>query len=107
MPVGWTDYFAAAFFLAAQRAFINWESFLRPAGVSAPFFFAGAFFVPAAFLLAAQRAFINWEGFLRPAGVSWPFFLVVGAVVAPLFVSQRATPASSIFARVAAGTYRQ
>ena len=100
MPVGWTDYFAAAFFLAAQRAFINWESFLRPAGVSAPFFFAGAFFVPAAFLLAAQRAFINWESFLRPAGVSWPFFLVGAAVVAPLFLAQRALAAAESFARV-------
>ena len=97
----WAGYFfAAAFFLAAQRAFINWESFLRPAGVSAPFFFAGAFFVPAAFLLAAQRAFINWESFLRPAGVSWPFFLVGAAVVAPLFLAQRALAAVESFARV-------
>ena len=101
MPVGWTDYFAAAFLLAAQRAFINRESFLRPAGVSAPFFFAGAFFVPAAFFLAAQRAFINWESFLRPAGVSWPFFLVGAAVVAPLFLAQRAFAAAASFARVA------
>ena len=96
-----TDYFAAAFLLAAQRAFINWESFLRPAGVSWPFFFAGAFFVPAAFLLAAQRAFINWESFLRPAGVSWPFLLVGAAVVAPLFLAQRALAAAASFARVA------
>src|SRR5437588_3239579 len=63
-------YFALDFLLAAQRAFIRSESLLRPAAVSAPLFFAGAFFVPPAFLLAAQRAFISWESFLRPAGVS-------------------------------------
>src|SRR5437867_12291365 len=100
MPVGWTDYFAAAFFLAAQRAFINWESFLRPAGVSAPFFFAGAFFVPAAFFLAAQRALINWQSFLRPAGVSWPLFLVGAAVAAPLFLAPRALAAADSYARL-------
>ena len=52
------DYFAA-FLLAAQRAFISSESFLLPAGVSVPFFLAGAAFLPADFLRAAQRAFIN------------------------------------------------
>jgi len=31
-------FFAAAFLLAAQRAFIIWESFLLPAGVRPPFF---------------------------------------------------------------------
>jgi hypothetical protein len=62
-------YFAPAFLLAAQRAFISSESLLRPAGVSAPFFRVEGF-VPPAFLLAAQRAFISWESFLRPAGVS-------------------------------------
>jgi hypothetical protein len=98
----WAGYFfAAALLLAAHRAFISSESFLRPAGVSAPFFFAGPFFVPAAFLLAAQRAFINWESFLRPAGVSWPFLLVGAAVVAPLFLAQRALAAAASFARVA------
>ena len=68
--------------------------------MSAPFFFAGAFFVPPAFLLAAQRAFINWESLLRPAGVSWPFFLLGAAVVAPLFFAQRALAAAESFARV-------
>jgi len=69
--------------------------------VSAPFFFAGAFFVPPAFLLAAQRAFINWESFLRPAGVIWPFFFLVGAAVAvPLCLAQRALAAAESFARV-------
>ena len=34
-------FFAAAFLLAAQRAFINCDSFLLPAGVSPPFFLAG------------------------------------------------------------------
>jgi hypothetical protein len=63
-------YFAPAFLLAAQRAFISWESFLLPAGVSAPFFRPEVFFVSPAFLLAAQRAFISWESFLLPAGVS-------------------------------------
>ena len=55
----------------------------------------------AAFLLAAQRAFINWESFLRPAGVSWPFLLIGVAVVAPLFLAQRALAAAASFARVA------
>ena len=93
-------FFAAAFLLAAHRAFISSESFLRPAAVSVPFFFAGAFFAPPAFLLAAQRAFINWESFLRPAGVSWPFFLLGAAVVAPLCLAQRALAAAESFARV-------
>ncbi len=97
----------AAFLLAAQRAFISSESFLLPAGVSAPFFLAGAAFLPADFLRAAQRAFISWESFLRPAGVSWPFFfagavgagpLVVGA--GPLSLAQRALAAAASFARV-------
>jgi hypothetical protein len=48
-----------AFLLAAHRAFISSESFLRPAGVRVPFFLALAVFVPPAFLLAAQRAFIS------------------------------------------------
>jgi hypothetical protein len=93
----------AAFLLAAQRAFISSESFLLPAGVSVPLFFAGAAFLPADFLRAAQRAFISWESFLRPAGVSWPFFFagVVGAVGAgPLSLAQRALAAAASFARV-------
>jgi len=93
----------AAFLLAAQRAFISSESFLLPAGVSVPFFLAGAAFLPADFLRAAQRAFISWESFLRPAGVSWPFFFagVVGAVGAgPLSLAQRALAAAESFARV-------
>ena len=96
-----SSYFlAAAFLLAAHRAFISWESFLRPAAVSVPFFFAGAFFVPPAFLLAAQRAFINCESFLRPAGVSWPFLLLGVAVVPPLCLAQRALAAAASLARV-------
>ena len=91
---------AAAFLLAAHRAFISSESLLRPAAVSVPFFFTGAFFAPPAFLRAAQRAFINWESFLRPAAVSWPFFVVGTAVVAPLFLAQRALAAAESFARV-------
>src|SRR5438093_10362545 len=47
-------FLAAAFFLAAQRAFINWESRFRPAGVIPPFFLAGAVLVPA--FSFAQRA---------------------------------------------------
>ena len=96
-----TDYFEAAFLLAAHRAFISSESLFRPAAVSVPFFFAGAFFAPPAFLLAAQRAFINWESFLRPAGVSWPFLFLGAGVVAPLFLAQRALAAVASFARVA------
>ena len=95
-----------AFLLAAQRAFISSESLLRPAAVSAPFFLAGAAFLPlVVFLLAAQRAFINCESFLRPAGVSAPFFRagVAAVVVAdpPLNLAQRALAAAASFARVA------
>src|SRR6059036_4373899 len=93
------SYFAA-FLLAAQRAFISSESFLRPAGVSVPLFLLETVFLPAAFLLAAQRAFINWESFLRPAGVSWPFFLAGVAARAPLSLAQRAFAAAASFARV-------
>ena len=63
-------YFAPALLLAAQRALIRSESLFRPAGVSAPLFFAVAFLFPPVFLLAAQRAFISCESFLRPAGVN-------------------------------------
>ncbi len=94
------DYLDPAFLLAAQRAFISSESFLRPAGVRVPFFLTLAVFVPPAFLLAAQRAFINWESFLRPAGVSWPFFLAGVAARAPLSLAQRAFAAAASFARV-------
>ena len=59
-------YFEPAFLLAAQRAFISWESFLRPAGVSCPFVLAGA--APPVPRLFAQRA--------RAAAAS--FALVVG-----------------------------
>ena len=90
----------AAFLRAAQRAFINCESLLRPAGVSPPFFAEGAVFVPAAFLLAAQRAFISSESFLRPAGVSAPFFLVGAGFPPPFSFAQRAFAAAESFARV-------
>jgi len=89
-----------AFLLAAQRAFINCESFLRPAAVSPPFFTEGAFFVPAAFLLAAQRAFISSESFLRPAAVRAPLFLVGAAFIGPFSLAQRALAAAESLARV-------
>jgi hypothetical protein len=92
----------AALRRAAQRAFINCESLLRPAGVSPPFFAAGAFFVAPPFLLAAQRAFISSESFFRPAGVSAPFFLgAAGLVAPPLSLAQRALAAAESLARVA------
>ena len=65
-------FFAGAFFtppaflLAAQRAFINWESFLRPAGVSWPFFLLGAAVV--APLRLAQRALAAAASFARVVG---------------------------------------
>ncbi len=92
----------AVFRRAAQRAFINCDSLLRPAGVSPPFFAEGAAFVPPVFLLAAQRAFMSSESFLRPAGVSAPFFLVgVGAgFVLPFNLAQRALAAAASLARV-------
>src|SRR6266704_3807771 len=99
------SYFAA-FLLAAQRAFISSESFLRPAGVSVPLFLLETVFLPAALLLAAQRAFINWESFLRPAGVSPPFFFAGAAFLPALILAQRALVAAASFARVAADTWR-
>jgi hypothetical protein len=55
-----------AFLLAAQRAFINRESFLRPAGVSCPFRFGGA--APPVPRFFAQRAFAAAESFALVAG---------------------------------------
>jgi hypothetical protein len=94
------DYLRAVFLRAAQRAFINCESLLRPAGVSPPFFAEGAAFVPADFLRAAQRAFISSESFLRPAAVSAPFFLAGDGFVPPFSLAQRALAAAASFARV-------
>ena len=88
-----------AFRRAAQRAFINCESLLRPAAVSPPFF-AEAAFVPPDFLLAAQRAFISSDSFLRPAAVSAPFFLVGAGFAPPFSLAQRALAADESFARV-------
>jgi hypothetical protein len=39
-----TNYFPPPFLLAAHRAFINWESRFRPAGVIPPFFTTGVAF---------------------------------------------------------------
>jgi hypothetical protein len=101
IPVVLIDYLRPpAFLRAAQRAFINSESLLRPAGVSPPFFAEGAVFVPALFLLAAQRAFISSESFLRPAGVSAPFFFAGAGFVPPFSLAQRALAAAESFARV-------
>ena len=95
-------FFPPAFLLAAQRAFISWESFLRPAGVSVPLFRLEGFCFPPALFLAAQRAFISWESFFRPAGVSWPFLLVGAApAVLPRVLAQRALAAAESFALVA------
>jgi hypothetical protein len=99
-------YLPPAFLLAAQRAFISSESFLRPAGVSVPLFLTAVVFVPADFLLAAQRAFINCDSFRLPAGVSWPFFLAGVAVIEPFFLAQRALAAAESLARVAGEKYR-
>ena len=85
---------------AAQRAFINCESLLRPAAVSPPFFAEPAAFVPPDFLLAAQRAFISSDSFLRPAAVSAPFFLVGAGFAPPFSLAQRALAADESFARV-------
>jgi hypothetical protein len=103
IPVLLIDYLRpAALRRAAQRAFINCDSLLRPAGVSPPFFAEGAAFVPAPFLLAAQRAFISSESFLRPAGVSAPFFLAGAGFVPRFNLAQRALAAAASFARVEA-----
>ena len=88
---------------AAQRAFINCESLLRPAAVSPPFFAEAGAFVPPDFRLAAQRAFISSDSLFRPAGVSAPFFLVGADLAAPdppFSLAQRALAAAESFARV-------
>src|SRR5688572_13279914 len=79
----------AAFLRAAQRAFMDSESFLRPAAVRPPPFLAGDFvteLLPPALLLAAQRAFIASESLLRPAAVRPPLLLPAGFVAALLVV---------------------
>lgn len=101
LPLVLLDYLRPeAFRRAAQRAFINCESLLRPAGVSPPFFADAAAFVPPDFLLAAQRAFISSDSFLRPAAVSAPFFLVGAGFAPPFSLAQRALAADESFARV-------
>jgi hypothetical protein len=96
-----TDYLRPAVFLrAAQRAFINCESLLRPAAVSPPFFAEDVFLVPPPFLRAAQRAFISSESFLRPAAVSAPFFLAGAGLLPPFSLAQRALAAAASLARV-------
>ena len=94
---------------AAQRAFINCESLLRPAAVSPPFFVEAGAFVPPDFRLAAQRAFISSDSLFRPAGVSAPFFLVEVDLAArgpPFSLAQRALAAAESFARVDGEKYR-
>ena len=99
----------AAFRRAAQRAFIDSESFRRPAAVRPRFFFPGALVVvapPPALRRAAQRAFIDSESFLRPAAVNprrrRPATLAAGAAaVVPLRRAQRARAAAASLARVA------
>jgi hypothetical protein len=54
------------FLLAAQRAFISSESFLRPAAVSAPFFLVEAGLLPPFSL--AQRALAAAESLARVEG---------------------------------------
>ena len=100
IPIVLIDYLRAVFLRAAQRAFINCESLLRPAGVSPPFFAEGAAFVPPDLLLAAQRAFISSDSFLRPAAVSAPFFLAGAGFVPPFSLAQRALAAAESLARV-------
>jgi len=67
---GGAAFLPVVFLLAAQRAFINCESFLRPAGVSAPFFRAGVAAVVAVDppLNLAQRALAAAASFARVAG---------------------------------------
>jgi hypothetical protein len=61
--------FAAALLLAAQRAFINWESLFRPAAVIPPFFLGAVVFIPAFCL--AQRAFAAAASLARVAADMW------------------------------------
>ena len=104
----------AAFLRAAHRAFMFSESFLRPAAVRPPPFFAGDFvaeLLPPALLLAAQRAFIASESRLRPAAVR-PLLFAAGFVAALLVVvpfrrAQRALAAAASLARVAADIGRR
>jgi hypothetical protein len=68
---------AAALLIAAHRAFISWESLLRPAGVSSPFFRA-VLLTPARFRFT-HRAFAAAESFaLVAADILFPPVLNAG-----------------------------
>ena len=71
------------FLLAAQRAFINRESLLRPAGVSCPFRFEGA--APPVARFFAQRAVAAAASFALVAGEKYRP-VVLGAASLPVVV---------------------
>jgi hypothetical protein len=92
-------YLPAALLLAAQRAFISWESLLRPAGVIPPFFLARVVFLPA--LILAQRALAEAASFARVEAdmrLRPPRF--EGLAGAPLRIEERRLSNASICRRI-------
>jgi hypothetical protein len=95
-----TNYFPPLFLLAAHRAFINWESRFRPAGVIPPFFTTGvAFFRP---FILAQRALAAAASLARvAAGIGRrTALLVAGRAGEPARIEERRFCRVSICRRI-------
>jgi hypothetical protein len=94
------------FRLAAQRAFINWESRFRPAGVIPPFFTAGVALVPA--FILAQRALAAVASLARvAAGIGWRPPLAVAEVARePARIEERRFCRVSICRRIETASCR-
>jgi hypothetical protein len=89
----------AAFLLAAQRAFISWESLFRPAAVMPPFFLARVVFLPA--LIFAQRALAAAASFARVAADIRRRPPLAGTLAgAPLKIEERRLSKASICRRI-------
>jgi hypothetical protein len=94
-----TTYLCAAFLLAAQRAFISWESLFRPAAVMPPFFLARVVFLPA--LIFAQRALAAAASFARVAADIRRRPPLAGTLAgAPLRIEERRLSKASICRRI-------
>jgi hypothetical protein len=99
-------YLAPPFLRAAHRAFINWESRFRPAGVIPPFFTAGVAFVRA--FILAQRALAAAASLARvAAGIGWrPPLAVAEAAREPARIEERRFCRVSICRRIETASCR-